>query len=790
MPLSGQLGGAILGTAQLGALGTDFSTGPQTLNMGAGPTSRYVYTPAGVGDAKTLTMGVGPTSRSVGTLAVAGPLTFQSIPQNRAVFTPSITGPITFPAGPTSRAVYAPTLQLEQVLSMGVGPTSRVVYDPDYVENVTSLLMGAGPTSRAVYAPTISGSQQYLAINQIPTSRVVYQPSIGGGVQGIFLLASGIDRTKYLSCRDNTMQVQSQTLGRWTATFDIEMVDAGWVPLLGETVIVVDFGERVFAGCMTSVATTRYLGSDQLKYTCTAGDKSGICDHRIIKGVTYKLADWPDAAQIVLNIVASWLDGEGITTQGVPASLGPLASDLVCNFGPVTDALNQIAVQTGTVWWIDAYGVLTYSTLADLPAAPFNLSETSGKYRGASGQLGIVTTRTTEQYVNELTVVSNLNILPGAGPGGTGQLGYTESFTFTAGQPGVFVQPFYGAVGVLTSAAIGSIISMTVNGNAQTVFDFVNNFSGQTAANGNDYLWDFAAGNNELSWTYQPPAGATIVVEYVPYQGTNTGIAQYGTALAPVDAQGQPLGTCGSGKFQGTVQVNDITDQAQLTAIAAAVLARRGGVPTVVQYETDYPGLRPGQKQNIDIPKAKAPNIDVLITAVSMQYQPSGDVLGFARTSCSFRTEVSCTTNLDPGNWVAYYERMYARSAHPLPVLQYEEAVFVLGPGSSLSSGVSQTNPYIQGRTGLLVEVLMAASTPPVDQALVLTITRNGSPIISGLSMPASTTPNQLITLEIPQSNQVYIFKGDVLNINASYSVTGAAPAAAIGVTVKVRTAM
>ncbi len=381
--------------------------------------------------------------------------------------------------------------------------------------------------------------------------------------------------------------------------------------------------------------------------------------------------------------------------------------------------------------------------------------------------------------------MSNLNILPGSGSGGGGGAGsgYTETFTFTTGDPGIVTQPGPGgaplAVGLRVSVSIGSILSMTVNGDAQTTYDFLQSYTGQTRSGSTDYLWWFADGNNQLSWTYPPPAGATIVVQYVPASATNTSLAQYGTALAPLDPMGAPLGTCGSGLYEGVLQVQNISSQTDLNAIAAAELARIGGVPTIVDYETDYPGLRPGQLQSINIPNSGIPAAQLLITKVSGVYIPPGLANGG-----SFRWQVQATSNLDPGNWIKWYERLVARTGNPLPILQYEEATFVLGAGASLSSGVSTTNPYIVGRTGLMVQFLLAASAPPADETLVLAVTRGGVAIAT-LTMPATTAANQLITVPVPAANQLYLFAGDVLNCNVSYSVTGPNPTPASGVTLK-----
>jgi hypothetical protein len=150
---------------------------------------------------------------------------------------------------------------------------------------------------------------------------------------------------------------------------------------------------------------------------------------------------------------------------------------------------------------------------------------------------------------------------------------------------------------------------------------------------------------------------------------------------------------------------------------------------------------------------------------------------------------VQATTILDPGNETKWYERLVARTVNPLPILQYETAIFVLGPGSSVSSANAATNPYMVQRTGLLVEILLAAANPPVDETLVLEITDNNG-VIATVSMDPSTAVNQVLITPVPASKQLYVFNHDVLNVNVSYLVTGPNPTPAGNVTLSIRWGM
>lgn len=714
--------------------------------------------------------------------------------------TPSIAGPIIATLLGPARAWFAPVVKANQTLTPAAAIAgARSIPSTAAVRYVQTLRPAAAfAHTRSWPSPTLSGGHQYIvSIAGLKGPRRIRGPVLTGGDRGTVLLLSGIDRSPYLSFTDNAVRLESQTIGRWKLTFALE-VPGGCgelLPAVGETVQIIDYGRRLFAGCMVDVALDRYLSMEtRTVFRCVAADKSAICDHRVVTGISFATGD--DVAAAILTIASNYLNGEGIDTSNIIAgTLGTFSADPKFNFPTVTGAFDQIAGLTGLVWWIDVDGFLTFTSLNDLPPAPFGLTETSDNWRPVGGSVGLKVSWSLTDYYNKLFAVSNLNVLPGAGGGGgTIGAGKTETFTWQVDAPGT-IKAFDGAVwrctGIVTSSAIASVTALTVNGIPQTFFD-LNNFPGPTPTGPPDYYWQYlgAAGvangitpGNGPYPQYLPPEPSTVVITYIPYVATSSSAAKYGTALRP--AVGEGFGTCGSGWFEGVVQVKDISTQESLDAIAEAALSRIGGVPRVVMFETDYAGLAPGQALSIDLPLSGIPSLTTLITQVAGIMIPGlpGPDGG------TFRWTVEARSNLDPGNWIKWYERLIARTANPLPVLQYEECTFVLGAGSALSGGVSVTNPYIVGRTGKVVELLVAAATPPVGQDLVLTV-YNGAAILSQITLPAGTPANVLVTQTIPASVALYVFARDVLNVSASYSLTGGATTNAQGVTLKVRWAM
>ena len=783
---------SIWGQAQWGGIpwGAEaaISSSPQTISPSAIASGESWPTPKITGPITVSAIASGE-SWSSPTMIVPSTIEPPIIPTGVVWFSPVVGSDLLSVATiPTAEVWFPPVILEEQILSPSAIPSAESWFAPTMRNNTKTLSPAAIASGESWPSPTIRGGHQFIMVATIPSAERWFPPTVTGGELQLILLIAGVDRSQFMRKAENVCTLQSQTMGRWQLTFDLYDDTASYKPVAGMTVQLIDIGRRLFAGCITEVITDRFMSTQQaVVYHVTALDKSSMFDHRIVKR-QYLAADWSDYTQVILDIAATALDGEGILTTGVPASMGPLGADLAFNFPTVKAAYDQIATDSGTVYWLDD-NVLFYSPLTNLPAAPFALTETSRNWSN------LATKQTTTAYANKIYVVTNLNVVPQASGGQTA--GYSESFTATVGQPGVDVGIGPGGAlypaGIEVSLPIGSVQSITVNGVAQTIIDFAN-YAGQSTTG----LWVFEQGYTNVNpYFIAPgaiPSGATIVVTYTPLNPSQgTSVAQYGTALNPLDPSSHPLGTCGSGVYELAVQVQNIASQDDLNAIAAAYLARVGAVPTIVDYETDFPGLKPGQLQSVNIPNSGIPTNSLLITQVKGVYAPPDnsrvDHTG-APTGSSFHWTIEANSNLDPGNDAFnWYSRLITRTNNLLPVLQYEDASFAIFPGGSIATALAITNPYPVKRTGLAVAFLWSWATAPVDQDLVVTVTRNNSPIITAV-LSQTVGANVNTTFPIPASKQLYLFVGDILNVNTSYNITGANPTPAMSVTFVLRWAM
>jgi hypothetical protein len=772
-----------------------------------------------------------PAHRSWLSPTVAGPISAATIPQHRAWLNATVTGPITLAASiPAHRSWPTPSLNVEQrITPSGVAiPTHASWPTLTRVANTLTIALAAGiPTHKSWPSPVVSGSALYINVVGIAARRSWRFPTVStpaGAVVGgapdvsLSLFIGGSDRTQYLAvlgasdtagvggggggASPSELAIESQTIGRWHAKFDLYDGGGVYAPALAQTVMIQEAGRRLFAGCIWEISVERFLSTaDKIVYHCTAVDKSGICDHRVVTARTY--TSGTTVQSVILDIVATCLNGEGITANSVPSDLGSLTSDLPLNFTSVTNAFDQIATLSGTVWWVDALSDLHFSALLNLPTAPFALTETSRNWRGLTMQ------QTLLDYRNRQYAVSNLNTLPGAtaspgGGGGGSNQAVTETFVWSVGSPGINsgIYTPTGATVPLSlnvSLPISRVVSMTAAGVAQTTVNFAN-YSGQTATSGNDYLW-FYAGSGVASpgQTLSPSLGtgggpgpataAAISVTYVPASPSAAVLAQ--PALVASPAEGAPfagtIGTCGSGIYEAVEQVKDITHYSDLTAIAQAVLNRRGAVPTVIGFETDQTGLEPGQKLSVTLPLTYVPSGSFMVTSVRGVWL--GRDLGFGS---GFRWRVRCQNNEDPGNWVKWYERLLARTENPFPVYQYEIASFVLAAGSSLSAGTAETNPYIVHRTGQLVDMYAAAHVPPTGQDLILYAYLNGAQLPGSVTIPAGSSPDVEYRFTFPASPPYYVFArptgpNDIITVASQYRTTSGALAPAGSISFDVR---
>lgn len=655
-------------------------------------------------------------------------------------------------------------------LAVGVGLSAEGV---GIAPVTASLAIGVGAT--AVAHATIPGTATFavgvgltavdsafrlIVIGPPDPPPDVQAPNVLGPNDPMELVIGGTSLS--LKNMEHLASIQSQTIGRWSASVTL-FDNSGTVATLfnganggvGLSITIQEFGQKLFAGCVQQVVATRFMGTTSgIRYQITATDKSGICDRRVVKTAKYT-AD-QDAADVVRDIVTNYLNGEGITTANVPATLGALGSDTPFNFQTVKSAFDQIATLTATVWWVDINGDLHFSALADLPPAPFSISETSENWRGLNDGDGPSVTTSLQDFATDVIVVSNLNVVPDQGSSTSGTQ-VEESYTVPqAAATALGLASGY----IVLNLPIGSVVSLKVNGVAKTMYSY---FDPAAPPYGSADVWYyFGPGALFVFPGFAPSAGVTIDVVYVPNAG-NASVGP-GEALAPPTPG---LGTCGSGKYERVFQVQDVSLRSDLDALAAAYLAEYNVVPQQIDFQTDFHGLQPGQLLDINIPLISLGSKQFLVTAVSGT--STGSDLGHG---CSFHWNVTARSNQDPGNWVKWFERFIRRTEQAKPIVQIERHEFILDPGSSVSGAAPATNPVGVKQAGKLYRKTVIAGTPPVDQDLLLTFKVNGLPV-GTITLHSTDTANVVVSEAFDDAMPQYVYTDDVETIDSLYINVG-----------------
>jgi len=379
-----------------------------------------------------------------------------------------------------------------------------------------AILPGFAKSRRFVGIPALTGGNPQLSVY------------VGGAIWGGRVLALGGSDTAAPTTFEssNPPTITSQTLGRWTLNIDLYDDTNTYAPARGQTIVVMENGQKLFAGCIQTVGRARMMGStSKIIYHVLATDKSGICDRRVVKTVTYPVGN--DVAVTILDIVSNYLNGEGIITtpQSVPATgLGTLDADLIFNYDRVSDAFNQLGTLTGTIWYVDSNGVLWFNSFTSLPAAPWGLTDTNKYYRS------LLVEETNIDYANTIYAVSNLNVLPGSGTGGGGGAGSgiganTETFVMTAGNIGVLVLPTGQVYGVNVTQPIGTLYSLKVNGVTQVVVNYAqwNGEQPTSSPQFGPWFWlsDATGISASLIGVGGLPSGSTVVVNYTGLPGVH-----------------------------------------------------------------------------------------------------------------------------------------------------------------------------------------------------------------------------------------------------------------------------
>lgn len=632
------------------------------------------------------------------------------------------------------------------------------------------VILGDGPGGGQIGIGALSGGKQRLQIFiagteiTLPMPQDVPQPLVYG-------LGDAVGA--------QPLRIVSQTIGRGQAAFDIYDQNSTLSIELGQTVLIREFGINLFVGCIASLTPELFTkpgpgNGHFLVWHVQAVDKSGIFDHRVVLAPFFPAGE--DAADVIRKLFTDPascnppLSQEGITINNVPPTLGPLSTDIVINKWTVTQLMNALMTDVGGVWWIDTTSDLNAQLVADIGAAPFSITMTSGNFRKAANLTSL------QLYYNKPYAVSDRVVEPDNGVPGIIGTPTVEDWTL----PQALANSLgYLPLSVVTNFPMLKVTGLTVNGVAQPVyvgsqFPFINL---------RHVWWYFPQTNNLIPPNVQnqnifpdpavtspdPSPGDVIEISYLAPTQSSAVVA--GDPLAPT------FGTCGSGVYEWVEQVKGITKQSDLKAIVEALLAKNGIIAKTIQIETDQPGLFVGMRLTVDLPPLDLASTTLMITGIDGTALDAVQGLGYGSR---FRWQITATNTQDLGNYVAFWERLIQRTNPGIPLPRLRAYDWVLAPGGSLSGGSLASTPTAVLDTGQVFKASLQFTNPPVDQDVTVDIVSDQQGSILGgpqtLKVTAGSTSLVSITQFTNDPAPFYLFQGDNLTVVITYGNLGADP--------------
>lgn len=430
----------------------------------------------------------------------------------------------------------------------------------------------------------------------------------------------GVDRSSLV--RWNSFQPTDNLNNRSTAQFAL-LDPAGAVRLsIGQEVVVLDFDglTRHFGGTIDDLTEETPWGTSALLFVAACVDYTQLGDRHLVA----RAYDTPGQTleDIVLDIVAEDLAGEGVTTAAVET--GPVVSAVVFSYESVTDAFNRLATLTGYSWYIDYNKDLHFFARESNPA-PIAITATNAKAR----RLRVRSTR--GDYRNRQYVRAGTDLTASR----------TESFkgdgtrkTFNLSFPA-------GAAPTVTVNAVSATVGI------------------KGVETGKDWYWNQGAA--EISQDDGASALGTGDTLAVTYRGLFPILV---LAQDDLEIASRAALEGGTGIYEALDVDEGIDDDTLALDKAVALLRRDGRIPRTVEFETDEVGLRAGQLLPITVP-ANDLSGDWLIDAIDGQ-----DLEGQR-----MRYQVRALDGAGVGGWQAFFRALLARRA---PALSRENEMLLL----------------------------------------------------------------------------------------------------------------
>lgn len=453
--------------------------------------------------------------------------------------------------------------------------------------------------------------------------------TVTGGAQQLQAFIRHVDRSGTFLCLSARIMRQLNTTGTCEAKFAVP--SGGFTPVIGDSLQIIEFNRTLFSGFIDRRKYTVYPGTTTREYTVQAVDWNGLLQRRLVtKDYTAATLE-----AIVSDIVLFFLQSEGITVQ-IDSSIA-VADDFSFKYIKLSDAFNQLAQVTNTIWWIDNYKVLRFIHAASATASAFFVDET-----GAKQAADIFVEDSLQNYRNVQYVRTPQNIL-------SETVTVTDSHTFTGAAADIVCPTRYPLTSQPQSVLENSIEIVGTD----RLFELVVGGTTTYPSGGEGYYWAKQfSGIFHWPSNSPPTAGTTLDVTY-------TGVSTYAGNVVvyrdTAEIANMAAATGGSGIFEEIEDYSGDITYAQALALATGIEQATAPVPTIMEWSTIEQFEDLGYAVSVNLPRWGV-NQTLVIQQVSM----SSEAVDLGKGT-TFRTNMQLVSARTLGNWTQWYERLLAR---------------------------------------------------------------------------------------------------------------------------------
>lgn len=377
----------------------------------------------------------------------------------------------------------------------------------------------------------------------------------------------------------------------------------------GEEIAIYRDGESWYAGTVDRVIETfpsmdTACAAKSIKLRCVDWNKLAA------KRIVTTAYDPQLAGDIVKDLIARYLDIEGVTDDGVEDGL--IIGPLVFRYKTLSSVLSSICRLIDYHWYI-GYDKDFKFIAREMLSAPFDISNGTRNY----SKLSVEKTRAEYRNVQIVKGGSDLvsaRIREFEGDG--------ETATFSVESP------------------IGALPTIEVNSVPQSVG--LRGVDDEDDEDGHDWFW--SKGETSISQNTTATALSDTDVLSVTYQALIP-IISMTRDQAAIDNRSTIEG--GSGIYEAVVSETDIEKDDVAGWLGESYIRRHAQISQKVSVITYEEGIRPGQLQQITL-TAEDIDDEFLITSTSEQERGGGQ----------FRTTYRAVNNVASGGWVEFYRRL------------------------------------------------------------------------------------------------------------------------------------